>query len=196
MMRSPRSRAVRAEATGLPIATPANRAEALDLEAQIGELLEALSGLHEMFKQLLALARAKLVALRAADAAALQRCAARECGVLERLFEQERQRDAVLARLAQSLHPGSTAVPRVSEIAERLPEPFSSRLRARAVGLRQTAKELRCENRVAAEVARHLHKHLRAVFEDIVHLNQESVVYGPSGKHEQRVNKTWVDAVG
>jgi hypothetical protein len=90
----------------------------------------------------------------------------------------------------------SSARLRLSEIAEKLPEPHSSRLRAKTAGLRQTAEELRRENRVAAEVAQHLHKHIRAVFEDIARVNQESVVYGPSGKHEQRTNKTWVDAVG
>ncbi|MBU0616148.1 MAG: flagellar protein FlgN [Planctomycetes bacterium] len=188
--------AVHDEAAQMQIVTLPTGVEAHSLEAQVGELLEALSALHEMLKQLLELARAKLVAMRAADAAALQRCAARECGVLERVFEQERRRDAVLARLAQSLHWDCAAPPRLSEIAGKLPEPFSSRLRAKTAGLRQTANELRRENGVAAEVARHLHKHIRAVVEDIARVNQESVVYGPSGKHEQRTNQTWVDAVG
>ena len=188
--------AVHGEAAQMQIVTLPTGVEAHSLEAQVGELLETVSALHEMLKQLLELARAKLVAMRAADAAALQRCAARECGVLERVFEQERQRDAVLARLAQSLHWDYAAPPRLSEIAGKLPEPFSSRLRAKTAGLRQTANELRRENGVAAEVARHLHKHIRAVFEDIARVNQESVVYGPSGKHEQRTNQTWVDAVG
>jgi hypothetical protein len=168
-------------------------------QAQIDELLDALSALHELLKQLLELARAKLAAMRAADAPELQRCAARECGVLERLFERERRRDAVLARLAQSLHWDSTGPPRLSEVAAKLPDPFSSRLRAKTAGLRQTANELRRENRLAAEVAQHLHKHVRAVFEDIediARVNQESVVYGPNGRHEHRTSKTWVDAVG
>ena len=165
-------------------------------QAQIDELLDALSALHELLNQLLELARAKLAAMRAADAPGLQRCAARECGVLERLFERERHRDAVLARLAQSLQWDATGPPRLSEVATKLPEPFSSRLRAKTAGLRQTANELRRENRLAAEVAQHLHKHIRAVFEDIARVNQESVVYGPNGRHENRTSKTWVDAVG
>ena len=166
------------------------------LEAQADELLEVMSALHEMLKQLLELVQDKLAAMRGADAAELQRCAVEECGVLERLFAQECRRDAVLARLAQSLPGECPPQARLSEIAERLPEPFCSRLRARTAGMRRTIDELRRKNRVAAEVARHLHEHIRAVFEDVARVNQQSVVYGPSGKHEQRTNQTWVDAIG
>jgi hypothetical protein len=179
-----------------PAAAQPHAVQPQSRDTQAAELLEALSALHELLRQLLELARAKLEALRAADAPNLQRCAARECGVLERLFERERQRDAVLARLAQSLHWEGPAPPRLAEVAAKLPEPVSSRLRAKAAGLRQTAGELRRENRLAAEVAQHLHKHIRAVFEDIARVNQESIVYGPSGRHEQRAAMTWVDAVG
>ncbi|MFQ5806196.1 MAG: flagellar export chaperone FlgN [Phycisphaerae bacterium] len=163
---------------------------------QVRDLLATVTSLHELLKQLLELAGRKLAAMRSADAGALQQCAADEGGVLQALFEREKQRDAVLARLAQSLHWRADCRPRLSEIAERLPEPFSSRLRAKIVGLRQTAGELRHKNQLAAAVARNLHAHIRAVFEDVAKVNQESVVYGPSGKHEQRNKKTWVDAVG
>jgi hypothetical protein len=196
MSRTTGNPTARDETVQARIVTPPTVMEAEGVDAQVGELLETLSELHELLKQLLELARAKLVAMRTADTAALQRCAARECGVLELLFERERRRDAVLARLAQSLHWSGSARPRLSETAEKLPEPHSSRLRAKTAGLRQTATELRRENRVAAEVAQQLHKHVRAAFEDIAQVNQESVVYGPSGKHEQRTNRTWVDAVG
>ena len=166
------------------------------LEAQFEELLAVVSAMHEMLKQLLELAQDKLAAMRGADAAELQRCAVEECGVLERLFAQECRRDAVLARVAQSLPGEYPPQARLSEIAERLPEPFCSRLRARTAGMRRTIDELRRRNRVAAEVARHLHEHIRAVFEDVARVNQQSVVYGPSGRHEQRTKETWVDAIG
>jgi hypothetical protein len=163
---------------------------------QVTDLLDVLSTLHELLNQLLELARDKLDAMRHADALALHRCAAEECGVLERLLDQEHSRNAALARLAQTLHWNDPAPLRLADIAQRLPEPLSSRLRARTAGLRRTADELRQKNRLAAEVARHLHDHIRAVFEDLARVNQESVVYGPRGNHEQRTNQTWVDAVG
>jgi hypothetical protein len=177
------------------VAEPAG-AQTPTLDVQVGDLLAVLSPLHQLLKRLLQLARAKLDAMRRADAVALQRCAAEECGLLERVFAHEDRRNAALARLAQTLHSEDAPRARLAEIAQRLPEPFSSRLRARTAGLRRTADELRQKNRLAADVARHLHDHIRAVFDDVARVNQESVVYGPSGKHQHRTNETWVDAVG
>jgi len=184
-----------ATAAATAVAEPAG-AQAPTLDEQVGDLLAVLSTLHQLLKRLLQLARAKLDAMRRADALALQRCAAEECGLLERVFAHEVRRNAALARLAQTLHWDDAPRARLSEIAQRLPEPFSSRLRARTAGLRRTANDLRQKNRLAADVARHLHDHIRAVFDDVARVNQESVVYGPSGKHEHRTNETWVDAVG
>lgn len=166
------------------------------LDAQVDELLATLTSLHEMLRQLLELAGRKLAAMRAADTEALRQCAADEGGILRALFEREKQRDAVLARLAQSVQWHEARHARLSEIAERLPEPFSSRLRAKTAGLRRTADELRQKNQLAATVARNLHKHLCAVFDDVANVNQESVVYGPNGRHEHRNQMTWVDAIG
>ena len=167
-----------------------------DLAAQVDELLDLLSSLQDLLRQLTDLAGTKLQAMRGADASGLHQCAARECQVLERLFQREQDRDAVLARVAQALRYEPDSRPRLTEIAEKLPEPHSSRLRAKITGLQQVSTKLRQKNQLAAEVARHLHKHIRAVFEDLAQVNRESVVYGPNGQHEQRINKTWVDAVG
>jgi len=178
-----------------PVNNPTD-AESHGLEAPARDLLDTLTALGELLTQLLGVAGRKLAAMRAAEAKTLQQCAAEEHGVLQELFERERQRDAVLARLAQSLHwPDSRRVS-LSEVAQRLPEPFSSRLRARIAGLRTVAVALKEKNRLAAAVARNLHQHLRAVFEDLAQANQETVGYGPNGKHEQRNRQAWVDAVG
>jgi hypothetical protein len=196
MSRTVTNSAVRTEGARMHVISRPDDAGLPSLEGQANELLEVLSLLHTMLQRLLELAGVKLSAMRTADAAALQRCAAQECDVLARLFEEEGRRDAVLARLAQSLPGEELRGARFSDIAERLPEPFGSRLRARTAGMRRTVEELRRRNRLAAEVARHLHDHIRAVFEDVARVNQESVVYGPSGKHEQRTKQSWVDAVG
>jgi hypothetical protein len=165
-------------------------------DADVRDLLITLTALHELLKQLLELAGRKLAAMRAADADTLQQCAAEESAVLQTLFEREKQRDAALARLAQSLPGRVTARSSLSAVAERLSEPLSSRLRAKIAGLRQIATALQEKNRLAASVARNLHDHIRAVFSDVANVNQESIVYGPSGKHEQRNKQAWVDAVG
>jgi CHAT domain-containing protein len=166
------------------------------LEAHVGDLLAAMSSVHDLLRQLLELADTKLSAMRRADVEALRQCATDESSVLQELIEREKQRDAVLARLAQSLHWPDRGGGRLSGIAERLSEPFRSRLLAKTESLHQIASALRQKNRLAASVARNLHSHIRAVFDDVARVNQESVMYGPSGKHEHRNAQAWVDAVG
>jgi len=167
-----------------------------NIESCSEELLQVVSELHGLLKKLLDLAIEKLAAMRAADAGALRECAARECETLERVFAQEQQRDAALARLAQSLRWEAPEPLRLSHVAEKIPEPYSSHLRGKTADLRRTATELRQKNRMAAEVARHLHIHLRAIFDEVASVNRETIVYGPDGQHEQRTTRTWVDAVG
>ena len=171
-------------------ALPATQPELLDV------LLRVVGELHDLLKHLSELATEKLAAMRTADAPSLQACATRECAALERMFGREQERDAVLARVAQSLRWEGTDRPRLSEIAEKIPEPYGSRLRAKIEGLKLTAGELQRKNKLAAEVARHLHKHLRAIFEEIAGVDQERAVYGPHGHTQQQATKTWVDAVG
>lgn len=173
--------------------TPPDRTR---VAALVADLLASLDDVHDSLRRLLELARHKLAAIRAADTAELRHVAERECETLKALFSGEQQRDAVIARLAQSLHWEACGPARLSEIAERLFEPFSSRLRAKTAGLRETAAALQQKNRVAAGVARSLHNHIRAVFEDVARVNQETVGYGPDGQHEQHRMESWVDAVG
>ncbi|MBI5865546.1 MAG: flagellar export chaperone FlgN [Planctomycetes bacterium] len=152
--------------------------------------------LHEQLLSLLDLASRKLAALRNADVAALSQLATEEAAQLESLARADADRPAIIARLAQQL-PGPRIAPlKLSALSEKLPEPFSSQIRAKSEGLRAIATRLEEKNRLAAIVARTLHKHIRGVFADLAKANQETVVYGRTGQHEQRTTRSWVDAVG
>ena len=174
----------------LEAAPAANVAQAAD------ELLVVAGELHAVLKQLLGVATDKLQAMRSADTSALYQCAAQEGRLLHAMFEREKQRNAVIARLAQELHWETEGPPRMSEVAARLPAPYGPRLQATTEGLRETTTALREKNKLAARVARNLHKHIRAVLDEVASANQEALGYGPSGKHEQVNTKSWVDAVG
>ena len=160
------------------------------------ELNDGLGGLHELLKQLVELADQKLAGMRAADTAALQACAAREAEVLEELARSDQERQATLARLAQALQIPKSARGCLSEITARIPEPLASALRARRLALREIAAQLQRKNKLAAGVAHNLQAHIRAVFAEVAKANQESVVYGPQGRHEQAGVLSWLDAVG
>ena len=165
-------------------------------EALARELSENLAGLQSLLRQLLELAGQKLSAIRAANADEVQGCTACEADRLEQVHRLEQQRTAILARWAQGVPATGHKRLCLSEVADTFPEPFSSALRARNAALRQIAVELQEKNRLVANVARHLQSHIEAIFSDLARANQESVVYGPKGRHEQRNVRSWVDAVG
>ncbi len=180
-----------------PAAAPLASAEtgllAREVLAQLAELQAALG-------QLAALAAQKLGALRRADAAELQQLAAREGAALTELFRREPVRKANLARLAQALRCAEPQRPSLTVIAECLPEPLGSTLRARAAALAAAARELQQKNRLAATVARNLHGHVRGIFASIAGAERPAV-YGPPGNARRGaaaggVGRRWVDAVG
>ena len=161
-----------------------------------GELVQHLTELHGGLKQLAALASEKLAALRAADAPALELCAAREGELVREVLSKEQQRNALLARLAQSLRFSLAEGAGLTEIAARLPEPLASSVRARGMALRETAAELQRKNRLVASVAHNLQAHIRGVLGDVAKAARESLVYGSAGRHEAGSPRYWVDAVG
>ena len=160
------------------------------------DLGQHLRGLHAALTDLSNLTDEKLAGMKSADTAALHRCAAREADLLRQVFNDEHNRNAVLARLAQALQCGARTPPRLSEIADRLPEPLASSLRARNAALKVVAGELKRKNGLAAKVARNLQNHIRGVFAEVASASQESLGYGPKGQHETSDSLSWVDAIG
>lgn len=166
------------------------------LNSAVASLLGVLDRLQDQLTALSTLASAKLQALRAADADALLSGARSEQQMLEALVADQQTRDAEIARLAQVLRIESSPLPRLTVLAERLPEPHASKILAKSAGLRALSLELQKKNRHAADVARQLHKHVVAVFADIANAGRESVTYGRSGQHETGSSANWFDAVG
>lgn len=171
-------------------------AESETLAQHTRTLLSALTALHERLVDLAQLALAKIGAMRAADVATLDSLAAREAAALESLQACDAQRRAILAGFAQHLPQLTRQAPRLGELADCLPAPLALQIRAKNEGLRSAARTLEEKNQLVAFVARSLHSHVRGVFADLARANQESVVYGRTGQHDQRVARSWVDAVG
>ena len=166
------------------------------LAAETRRLLTSLAVLHERLMSLAQLAVDKIAAMRRADVAALDLLATQEATELESLRSCEAEREAILAAVAQQLPDCRGLQPRLADLAGLLPEPFASQIRAKYEGLRSAARKLKEKNRLVADVAHGLHAHIRGVFADLASANQETVVYGRTGRHDQRVTRSWVDAVG
>lgn len=181
----------------LRLAAPPDRpAAARNVAGDAAALVAALAELHALMKRLVELVNEKLDALRGADAERLMRCARDEAAALEAVLHNNRARDAILARLAQSLHWPQIRTAPLCEIAACLPQPQASQIRAKSVPLRRLAEELAEKGRLAADVARNLHAHVRAMFAQLAQASQEAVVYGRNGQPDSKVTRNWVDAVG
>jgi ribosome-binding protein aMBF1 (putative translation factor) len=166
------------------------------LDTLARELLDSLSEFQRSLAALVELAGRKVSAMRAADAADLYACAREEGHLLEQAGAAEQRRQAIVARLAQTLRAERLRAAPLSEIADRFAEPHASAIRARSMGLRELARELGEKNHLAASVARNLHSHLRAVLSELARANLESLGYGPTGQREEIRTHSWVDAVG
>ena len=160
------------------------------------ELNEHLASLQSLLRQLLAQTVEKLDAIRQADTDRMERCAVGETELLEQVARTEQRRAAITARVAQDVPSARKGRLSLSELVDHLQEPLASVFRARNAALRQLATELQEKNALVARVARNLQTHIREIFAELAKVNQESVVYGPKGKHEQRVVRSWLDAVG
>lgn len=174
-------------ARACPPVSPADDAHVLET---------CLTQLRGMLERLLSIAERKFAALGRADTDELRRCTVDEGGLLEQLFHTEQQRNAVIARLAQSVPDAGKGPLRLREIAANFPEPFSSSINAQMAAVHELAASLQQKNALAARVAQSLHSHIRGIFADMAQANQESVVYGPKGQHEHTCVRSWVDAVG
>lgn len=170
--------------------------ERVDGESPAFELIEALSDLRDVIRRLCDSAERKLAAMRRAAASELLALASEERELLGLHQQADARRRAAFARCAQALRLKRGALPRISEIAARLPAAEASRLLAIGEGLRSCAEKLRESNARAARVARVLHGHLEAVFAEVAATQLESVGYGPDGSHERRRRQLMVDAVG
>jgi flagellar biosynthesis/type III secretory pathway chaperone len=166
------------------------------LETSAHELNQSLATLYDLLKQLVEQAEEKLAGMRGADVEALHTCTQQETQLLEEVCHTERERNAILARLAQTLQAPQLKSAPLSEIVNHIPEPLCSALRARNVALHDIATKLQRKNRLAAQVAHNLQSHISAVFTELAKTNQESIVYGPKGQHEQANIRTCLDAVG
>jgi hypothetical protein len=123
------------------------------LASEMRRLIDSLAALHERLVSLAQIASAKLVALRAADVATLESLSATEVAELESLRSCDADREAILAGLAQHLPGLPGPLPKLAALADRLPEPLASQLRAKNEGLRAAARKLEEKNRLVADVA-------------------------------------------
>ncbi|MBL8878405.1 MAG: flagellar export chaperone FlgN [Phycisphaerales bacterium] len=159
-------------------------------------LVDVLGELAGLTVRLVECAGEKLAAIRRADSEALQTCVANEMKTLDAVLAAERKRDAIVARVAQRLQQPAMRRASMTSLAEKFSEPLRSAIHARCMGLRQAAENLQRRNRVAAEVARGLQSHVRAIFGKLAKAGQDATTYAGNGRMRHADKQLVIDALG
>ncbi len=113
-------------------------------------------------------------------------------------LDQLRQRADTLAERIADLNTARESMTgpnvRLTELADRLPEPQRSRLMAMSVALRSLAKEIASLNRINQAAVRHMLNHFHSVYQMLARGSQP-VGYGAGGQASGGGQSFLVDAV-
>jgi len=183
-------------------------------EKRVDELITVLAELKGLHDELLVVLRAKLDAMRRADAERMQSCGARERFLAERIRQREglrRQLAEIVAdglglhervgaetagRQAKPTERRATEAITVSRLAERIGEPRRTRLTVLAAQIREAIEQVDRVNRVVALVAMEMAEHFRRVREVMISAGIEQDVYLPTGTRARVGVSHVIDAVG
>jgi len=149
-----------------------------DLVRKLERVLAEQVGAHE---KLLELLRGSREAMREADASKVATLAQRENGLLQRIAELEKQRLQLAADLTLKLEPGASEPRRLTELAERLPEPSRGRLLVLRQQLRERIEQVRHASAAAKRVSSSLLQHMQGLVQTINVAMTGGGTYGREG---------------
>jgi len=162
------------------------------------DLVRLLSGMVEVENELATLMRAKLDAVRHADADRIHAITARETTLAGRLNEREGMRRQMTRRIIEELglDPARHQAIRLTELAEYLPEPRRSQVLVAAAGLRDKLSEIQRMHVTATLVTREMLKHMEEVFAVMTSGGRSADVYSRSGQRQRTGEANVFEAVG
>ncbi len=152
------------------------------MKLQFENLVLELEQLAALNRELVGACRAKLSAMRTADARAINDVGKREGRIIEaiRLHESRRREicDAVAARLGMA----AGSVLRVSELARYLPQPYAGRVLALTASLKQSMAEIQRVNRINQAVSEQVQRCFGDALAAMSEANAGVRTYGRSGR--------------
>ncbi|MCA9284977.1 MAG: flagellar protein FlgN [Phycisphaerales bacterium] len=151
-----------------------------DHQRLVEALTETLRAQLDAHRELLPLLERKRDAIRTASADALRTTIEHERRVVRRLEQLERQRGALMERLAAAL--GLPRDATASAIAAAVGEPVERRLLALAAELREVVERSRRESSVLRAAADALAQHMHGVLQSVQGALSAARVYGRAGR--------------
>ncbi|MEK6798158.1 MAG: flagellar protein FlgN [Planctomycetota bacterium] len=166
--------------------------------SRLPDLIRLFGHLAGLQDELFELIDRKIAAMRRADVAAMQECAAREQSLVQRLQEREGLRrqltDLVGEELA--LPPGAARCLTVSRLAGRLGDQERRNLNDAAGKLRSAVLKVQQAHRVAGMICREITRHLAWVFAAVRPGEPAGPSYSPAGMVASRSGACLFETIG
>jgi hypothetical protein len=163
------------------------------------DLTRLLADVTSLYAELGMHMRAKLEAMKQADADRIQSITARETTLIERASEREGLRRQItsrlLGRLGQAEKDAQARPVTLTRLAEWLPEPRRSQLLVAATGLREKVKEVERMRMATSLISQKMLEHLGEIVK-VMSSGVGSDVYSRSGQTQQSGSATVFEAVG
>ncbi len=153
------------------------------MDEKLVKLENCLRQLLDLNRQLLDVVTQKQQALRNAQPQRLAQLVEREQVVLQRIGQEEMQRQEIVTALSR----GAGQPKRLSQIADEAPEPVRGRLLVHHQSLRELLEQVRRANDVARRATDGLLRHMRGVVQMVTRAVNVNGTYGRQGLNAQPV---------
>jgi flagellar biosynthesis/type III secretory pathway chaperone len=165
-----------------------------ELNILFNNLFEQIKELRDLHEQLLLAVRSKQKAMREGNMSGLESWSAREEFLTKKIQEVDDLRSRANTELGKFL--GFERSPKLSELAEKLPEPQRSKLLAIAGILRETSEKIRRANQVNEAVTREILNCYAQARQKMAAVQCDIGLYDPRGQKKLTRNISILDAVG
>ena len=147
---------------------------------------QVLSQLLQQHTELLDLLKRKREKLRTNDTQALMDFCTLEHEKVQKIAELEKQRLTVVAELTLAVEPGAPEPLRLTDLAERLPEPARGRLLVSRQQVLEKMKQVQSETAIARQATETMAKHMHGMIQTIGAISTGVSTYGSGGAFPQR----------
>jgi hypothetical protein len=155
---------------------------ALDVKAGCELLEQMLRAQLEGHKRLLSCIERKRLAIRTADIDSIAAICGEENTLIQKLGEVEKRRIELIGRFTAHFAPKAPIPLTVSQIADAVGDPASTRLLAHAAQLKDMIRKVRRESSIVRTAADALNRHMTGIVQTVNGALSKARVYGNRGR--------------
>jgi hypothetical protein len=167
-------------------------------QTRIGELVNLLGQLRDLYMDMQNILNGKLDAMRRADSDKLNELVGHERGLVERIRERDGLRKRLVAMVCGEIGLGHdvAATITLTELASRIKEPRRGHLMSLSQSLKEVVTKVGETNRVIATVSDVMLKHFGKVHEAMIMSSEDPGLYSAKGVSSRGGGQVMFSAVG